>query len=131
MTQSYQPDFDKLIQGQSNETSEAEIMAEIRKVMVAETVVHPEIVRPQVRNPKPTTPVEPQHPASTETVVTKTIARKMMSYQPRWSHNLMIFALAIFIYSPMGVAAVIALLLAATVLLFLSLIHISEPTRPY
>ncbi|AZV79506.1 hypothetical protein EBB79_17610 [Parasedimentitalea marina] len=125
MTQSYQPDFDKLIQGQSHETSEAEIMAEVRKVMVAENVVHPEVAksqpmsrlrrtfRSQPQEPHLTVPTEPQSPSAT-----KTVARGGRGYQPRWSHNLLIFALAILIYSPMGVAAGVALTLAATVFLF-------------
>ena len=60
MGQSYQPDFDKLIQGQSNDLSEAEIMAEIRKVMVAETVVHPEVVVVKEQAPEPRVLIEPQ-----------------------------------------------------------------------
>jgi hypothetical protein len=113
MGQSYQPDFDKLIQGQSNDLSEAEIMAEIRKVMVAETVVHPEVVVVKGQAPEPRVLIEPQ----TESPA-KTVARRFTGYQPRWSHNLMILSLAAILYSPVGVAAVMALSLAALVLLY-------------
>ena len=115
MGQSYQPDFDKLIQGQSTMASEAEIMAEIRKVMIADTVVHPEIVSARKRQPKPTAPASPQNPTAP-----KTGMGRLTGYQPRWSHNLLILTLAALLYSPMAVVAVVTLLLAALALLFWS-----------
>ena len=125
MGQSYQPNFDKMIKGQSAELSDTEIMSEIRKVMVADSVVHPETVKPQalVREQaveqeqaqeciaEPAITAEPQKPSFAKTAV-----HKIAGYKPRWSHNLMILSLAIFLYSPVGVIAVVALAIAALVL---------------
>ena len=127
MGQSYQPDFDKMIKGQSIELSDAEIMAEVRKVMVSDSVVHPEIVQQQAPVPERVTVQEqPQEQVSEPAVVTepqtpssaKAFASRFTGYQPRWSHNLMILSLAAVLYSPAGVIAVVALSIAACVLLF-------------
>ncbi|WIY26397.1 hypothetical protein [Parasedimentitalea psychrophila] len=120
MGQNYQPDFDKLIQGQSTMASDAEIMAEIRKVMIADTVVHPESVRPRKRQPKPTVTATPQSPSPVKTGGRRLALRRLTGYQPRWSHNLLILALAALLYSPMAVVTVVTLLLAALALLFWS-----------
>ena len=46
MEQNYQPDFGKMLQGQSIQTSDAEIVAAVHKMMMADRAEHPEAVTP-------------------------------------------------------------------------------------
>ena len=46
MEQNYQPDFGQMFQGQSIQTSDAEIVAAVRKMMTADRAEHPEAVTP-------------------------------------------------------------------------------------
>jgi len=119
MEQSYQPDFDKMIRSPRFATSEAEIMAEIRKVMVADKVEHPEVVKKQAHQPKPAVQVAVQKAGLVASPVVGPVAgsvtgvvRSAKRYQPRWSHNLLILALAVIIYTPIGTAVATALFLA-------------------
>jgi len=112
--QNYQPDFDRMIQSPSVEVSEAEIMAEIRKMMVADKVEHPEVVRTQARQPKPAVQVAVQKAGLAGSMTG--VVHRAKSYQPRWSHNLLIMALAVIIYTPSGTAVATALLLAAVLI---------------
>lgn len=119
MEQSYQPDFDKMIQSPSHATSDAEIMAEIRKIMVADKVEHPEVVRTQAHEPKPAVQVAVQKAGLVASPVAGSVTgavRSAKRYQPRWSHNLLILALAAIIYTPIGAAVATALLLAAVLI---------------
>ncbi|MVO17184.1 hypothetical protein [Parasedimentitalea huanghaiensis] len=112
MVQYYQPECDALIQAPNVETSDAEIMNEIRKVMLAEKVEHPDVVETQSRNEKP----RPQATAPKPSVLAGALT-KVKQYQPRWSHNLLILSLAAIIFSPLGVAAVVTLSLVAVLAL--------------
>ncbi len=113
MVQSFQPDFGKMIQGKSIAASDEEIMAEVRKVMVADKVEHPEVVQASVQ---PTQP-EPQL-EEPKIGPFAAIRRKITGYQPCWSHNLMILSLAVIIYSPVGVALTLALVCVVALALF-------------
>lgn len=133
MAQMYQPDFDKLIRGESIETDEAQILAEVRKLMLAETVDHPEVTDGRGRlfrrkaQPQPQTKQmpdpEPDTAGEAETAkpgITTRGFRWLTAYHPRWSHNLMIFALAATLYSPLTVVFILVgalVLMLALVLL--------------
>lgn len=113
MGQSFQPDFSKMIQGKSIAASDEEIMAEVRNVMMADKVEHPEVVPASVQPAQP----EPQIQGSKAEALAAT-RRKITGYQPCWSHNLMILSLAVVIYSPVGVALTLALVSIVALALF-------------
>jgi len=104
MGQNFQPDFSKMLQGNSVQASDEEIMAEVRKVMMADKVEHPDVVLASVQTVKS----EPQVKGPKAEALAAT-RRKVIGYQPCWSHNLMILSLAVIIYSPVGVALTLAL----------------------
>lgn len=115
MAQYYQPDFDRMLQGQGIETDETEILSAVRKVMLDEKVEHPEVVREIAAQPTPA-----------QNVATKTAGRvakarrRFGGYRPRWSHNLAILLLAAFVYSPLGTTYLLAMTVAVTLILYWS-----------
>ena len=48
MEQNYQPDFGQVLQGKSIQTCDAEIMAAVRKMMMADRAEHPKAVTPVI-----------------------------------------------------------------------------------
>ena len=115
MGQHYQPNFDKMIQGQSIQTTDEDIMADVRKLMMAEEVEHPAVVKTPKRRAQPQ--VIKQAVAQKVSPAVK-VARKAKGYQPRWSHNLLILSLAVLIYSPLGVVSSVALIVAGGLAVF-------------
>lgn len=121
MTQAYKADFSKIIEGQSIEASDEQIMSEIRKLMLADTVEHPEVTKPPRRAKMPSKQATETQPQPVKEIrkpglLARAVA-KLTGYQPRWSHNLMILSLATIIYSPLGMAIAVGLTLAAAVIL--------------
>lgn len=113
MGQNFQPDFSKMMQGNSVQASDEEIMAEVRKVMKADKVEHPDVVQASVQPTK----TEPQVKGPKAEALAAT-RRKVIGYQPCWSHNLMILSLAVIIYNPVGVALSLTLVSVTSVALY-------------
>lgn len=115
MAQYYNPEFDRMLQGNAVETDEAEILSAVRKVMIDEKVEHPEVAREIAETPTPV-----GHAAAQTMNRVAGAKRKIGGYRPRWSHNLAILMLAAFVYSTLGTAMAVALVLAVALILYWS-----------
>ena len=113
MAQYYNPDFDRMMQGNSIETDEAEILSAVRRVMVEDKVAHPDIVREIAERP-----TQVQKVAAETAIRVAGARRRVWGYRPRWSHNLAILTIAAFIYSPTGAASVAGLFAVLLLVLY-------------
>jgi hypothetical protein len=116
MAQYYNPDFDRMLQGKSIETDDAEILSAVRRVMTEENVAHPEVIREAKEAPQPVSQVRKTVNQTAGLAVAA--QKKTFGYRPRWSHNLAILMLAAFVYSPAGTSLAVALTVGGLLVLY-------------